>query len=262
MANSPLVNCTKLSPMCSSPRNHRIDTITIHHMAGNLSAETCGQVFQTRQASSNYGVDSNGRVGLYVDEGDRSWASANPANDHRAVTIEVANCGGGPDWPVSGAAYDKLIELAADICRRNGIAKLVWSGDKSDRVGHKNGCNMTVHQDFMATSCPGPYLLARMPQIAADVNAKLGAAPAAPNTAPSAPATGPSAATGPRVGSVVDFTGTRHYVSSNAAKASACRPGRAKVTKLAPGARHPYHLIGVTGAGSTVYGWVDAGDVG
>ena len=80
MANSPLVNCTKLSPMCSSPRNHRIDTITIHHMAGNLSAETCGQVFQTRQASSNYGVDSNGRVGLYVDEGDRSWASANPAN--------------------------------------------------------------------------------------------------------------------------------------------------------------------------------------
>lgn len=250
MANSPLVNCTKLSPMCSSPRNHRIDTITIHHMAGNLSAETCGQVFQTRQASSNYGVDSNGRVGLYVDEGDRSWASANPANDHRAVTIEVANCGGGPDWPVSGAAYGKLIELAADICRRNGIAKLVWSGDKSDRVGHKNGCNMTVHQDFMATACPGPYLLERMPRIAAEVNAQLGAAE------PSAPAAAP------RVGDVVDFTGTRHYVSSNAPKGSACRPGKAKVTAIFRSGRHPYHLVGVTGARGSVYGWVDAGDVG
>lgn len=253
MTNSPLVNYTKRSPMCNSPRNHRIDTITIHHMAGNLSAETCGQVFQTRQASSNYGVDSNGRVGLYVDEGDRSWASANPANDHRAVTIEVANCGGAPDWPVSDAAYDKLIDLVADICRRNGIPRLVWSGDRADRVGHRNGCNMTVHRDFMATSCPGPYLLARMPQIAVDVNAKLGVP---------APATPAAPATGPRAGDVVDFTGTRHYVSSDAAKGSACRPGKAKVTKVAPGAKHPYHLIGVTGAGSTVYGWVDAGDVG
>lgn len=177
MSNSPLVSCTRLSPNCTKPRNHRIDTITIHHMAGQLSAETCGAVFSDpkRKASANYGVGSDGRIGLYVDEGCRSWASSNPANDHRAVTIEVANCGRGPDWPVSDKVYAALIELVADICKRNGIKKLMWSPNKSDRVGHKNGCNMTVHQDFAATLCPGPYLLKKMPDIARDVNAKLGA---------------------------------------------------------------------------------------
>lgn len=184
MSNSPLVNYVKLSPHCNSPRRAKIDTITIHHMAGNLSAQTCGQVFQTRQASANYGVDSQGHVGLYVDEGDRSWASSNPDNDHRAVTIEVANCGGAPDWPVSGKAYDKLIQLVADICRRNGIPKLVWSDSKADRVGHKNGCNMTVHQDFMATACPGPYLLRKMPDIARDVNQALGQSDAGGRSVP------------------------------------------------------------------------------
>ena len=175
MSNSKLVNYTKLTPHCTKGRKHKIDTITIHHMAGNISVETCGQVFLTRQASANYGVDGKGRVGLYVDEGDRAWSTAKPTNDNRAVNIEVANCGGAPDWPVSDAALDKLIELVADICKRNGIKKLVWGETRSDRTGHKNGCNMTVHQDFMATSCPGPYLLERMPRIAAEVNKLLGA---------------------------------------------------------------------------------------
>lgn len=252
MSNSPLVDYTRLSPSCNSPRRHSIDTITIHHMAGNLSVETCGQVFQTRQASSNYGVDSKGRVGLYVDEGDRSWASSSPANDHRAVTIEVANCAAAPDWPVSDAAWAKLIELTADICRRNGISRLVWGENKSDRVGHRNGCNMTVHRDFTATACPGPYLMEQMPRLAAAVNARLGAAE------PQPPAEAPAPL---RAGDVVEFRGTRHYVSSDAVKPSACRPGRAKVTAVANGAKHPYHLVGVAGGGGTVYGWVDAQDV-
>lgn len=174
MSNSLLVNYTKLSPMHSGKRNHSIDTITIHHMAGNLSVETCGRVFQTNRASANYGIGSDGRIALYVDEANRSWASSSAANDHRAVTIEIANCGGAPDWLVGQKAYATLIELVADICKRNGIEKLVWSGNKSDRINHRNGCNMTVHQDFMATACPGPYLMSKMPQIAADVNAKLG----------------------------------------------------------------------------------------
>lgn len=183
MSNSPLVNYTKLSPHCNKPRKAKIDTITIHHMAGNITVETCGQVFQTRQASSNYGVDGKGRIGMYVEEANRSWASSSPENDHRAVTIEVANSGGAPDWPVNDKAYAALIELVADICKRNGIEKLVWSDFKSDRVNHKNGCNMTVHQDFAATNCPGPYLLKKMPQIAADVNKKL-----TPTVSPAPPA--------------------------------------------------------------------------
>ena len=88
MSNSKLVNYTRLSPNCNKPRNHKIDKITIHHMAGNLTVEQCGAVFAptSRQASSNYGIGSDGRVGLYVDEANRSWCSSNAANDHRAIT--------------------------------------------------------------------------------------------------------------------------------------------------------------------------------
>ena len=127
--NSSLVSYTKISPNKTSPRNHIIDTITIHCMAGNLSVERCGDVFAptTRQASSNYGVGSDGRIAMYVEEKDRSWCSSNAANDHRAVTIEVANDGGAPDWHVSDKAMSSLIELVADICKRNSIKKLVWN---------------------------------------------------------------------------------------------------------------------------------------
>lgn len=176
MSNSPLVTYTRLSPNRTSPRKHGIDTITIHHMAAvNPSVEACGAGFAqvTRQASANYGIGSDGRVALYVDEGDRSWASSDGENDHRAVTIEVANSGAGPDWPVSGAAYAALVELCADICRRNGIEKLVWAAAQDDRVNHRGGANMTVHRDFAATACPGNYLYGRMGDIAARVNERL-----------------------------------------------------------------------------------------
>lgn len=168
MSNSALVDYTRLSPNRSHPRNHTIDKITIHHMAGNLSVETCGSVFanSSREASANYGIGSDGRVGLYVDEGDRAWASASPGNDNRAVNIEVANSSTGGDWPVSDAAYRKLIDLCVDICQRNGIKALNYTGDGKG--------NLTEHRMFMATTCPGPYLHARMSRIAAEVNKRLG----------------------------------------------------------------------------------------
>lgn len=170
MSNSRLVSYTKLSPNCDHPRNHAIDKITIHHMAGDLSVETCGNLFANpnREASANYGIGSDGRVGLYVEEGDRAWASASPSNDNRAVNIEVANCATGGDWPVSSAAYNKLIDLCVDICQRNGIKTINYTGDADG--------NLTEHRMFMATACPGPYLHERMSQISAAVNARLGAA--------------------------------------------------------------------------------------
>lgn len=182
MSNSAMVTYTKLSPNCTKPRNHAIDTITIHHMASNCSVETCGEIFTptSRQASSNYGVDTKGHVGLYVDEANRSWCSSNRDNDHRAITIEVANDGGAPNWHVSDTALNTTIKLVADICKRNGIKKLIWSNSKSDRVNHVNGCNMTLHKDFASTSCPGPYLESKMPYIADEVNKLLGAADVAP----------------------------------------------------------------------------------
>ena len=112
-SNSSLVSYTKISPNKTSPRNHVIDTITIHCMAGNLTVESCGNLFAnpSRQASSNYGIGTDGRIALYVDEQDRSWCSSNSANDHRAITIEVANDGGAPEWHVSDKALASLIKL-------------------------------------------------------------------------------------------------------------------------------------------------------
>jgi hypothetical protein len=178
MGYSSLVDYIKISPNKTSPRNHKIDTITIHCMAGNLTIETCANVFAqtSRQASSNYGVGSDGRIGCYVDEADRSWCSSNRANDMRAITIEVANDGGADTgWHVSGVAMDSLIKLVADVCKRNKIKKLVWSDNKDDRINHRNGCNMTVHRDFKNKACPGDYLMSKMPYIASEVNKLLGA---------------------------------------------------------------------------------------
>lgn len=169
--NSPLIDHTRLSPNKTSPRNHRIDTITIHCMAGNLSVEACGSLFAqtSKKASSNYGIGSDGRIALYVEEKDRSWCSSNAANDNRAVTIEVANDGGGPDWHVSDKAMASLIRLTADICKRNRIQELKWKADRS-LIGQTSLQNMTVHRWFAAKSCPGNYLFDRHGYIADQVN--------------------------------------------------------------------------------------------
>ena len=202
MSNSPLVVYTKLSPNHSGKRTKKIDTITIHCMAGNCSVETCGNLFASsaRQASSNYGIGTDGRIALYVDEANRSWCTSSNANDQRAVTIEVANNGGAPDWPVSAKAYAALLDLVTDICKRNGIKRLVWSTSKNDRVNHLNGCNMTVHRDYANKSCPGDYLYNRHGQIAAEVNKRLGVKDAGGSTGGQ---TSGSTETGLKVGDVV-----------------------------------------------------------
>lgn len=175
MSNSPLVSYTKISPNKSSPRNHKIDTVTIHCVVGQCSVETLGNVFApaSRQASSNYGIGYDGRIGMYVEEKDRSWCSSNAANDNRAITIEVASDTKEP-YAVNAKAYAALIDLLVDICKRNGIKELVWSTNKAARVNHKNGCNMTVHRDYANKSCPGTYLYERHAQIASEVNKRLG----------------------------------------------------------------------------------------
>ena len=88
------------------------------------------------------------------------------------MTIEVA-CDNRHPYAVKDAVYKKLITLVADICNRNGIAKLVWSTDKYDRMNHKGGCNMTVHRDYENKACPGQWLYERHGQIAAEVNKRL-----------------------------------------------------------------------------------------
>ena len=182
MSNSPLVDYTRISPNKNSPRNHKIDTITIHCVVGQCTVETLGNIFAptSHQASSNYGVGTDGKIGMYVEEKDRSWCSSNAANDNRAVTIEVASDTKHP-YAVNDRAFAALLDLVTDICKRNGIKKLVWSTKKADRVNHKNGCNMTVHRDYANKSCPGDYLYNRHGEIAAEVNRRLGVADTAPD---------------------------------------------------------------------------------
>ena len=177
-SNSPYVDYTKISPNQSSRLGNKIDRITIHHMAGILSVETVGRIFSdgSREASANYAIDNNLRVGMYVEEKDRSWASSNGDNDRRAVTIELANDEVGGQWHVADAVIEKCIDLCVDICRRNGIQKLNYTGDTDG--------NLTKHCWFAATLCPGPYLGSRFAYIAEAVNKRLSGAEPIPTPTP------------------------------------------------------------------------------
>lgn len=191
MSNSSLVSYERISPHKNKRQQSRyyctIDTITIHCMAGNMTAKACCDYFATtgKEVSSNYTIGSDGSVGLSVPEDYRSWCTSDRANDYRAITIEVANDGGADTgWHVSDTAMSALIELVADVCRRNGITKLTWSKSKAERVNHVNGCNMTVHRDYANKTCPGDFLYNRMEYIAEQVNAKIGAIATTPTPEP------------------------------------------------------------------------------
>lgn len=186
MSNSSLVSYTKISPCKTSPRNHKIDTITIHCVVGQCDVEALGTRFSQAsvKASSNYGIGADGRIGMYVEEKDRSWCSSNSANDNRAITIECASDTKHP-YAINDKVYKSLILLCADICKRNGIKELKWKGDKS-LIGQPDKQNMTVHRWFAAKSCPGDYIYERLGQIASEVNAILkGESASKPNTTPS-----------------------------------------------------------------------------
>ena len=171
--NSPLVTYKRITNNKTSPRNHAIDTITIHCIVGQWTAKQGCDYFATtdRECSANYVVGKDGSIGLSVEEKDRSWCSSSSSNDHRAITIEVASDTTHP-YAVTDKAYNALIKLVADICKRNGIKKLLWKADKS-LIGQVDKQNMTVHRWFANKSCPGEYLYSRHSDIAAKVNALL-----------------------------------------------------------------------------------------
>lgn len=199
-SNSPLAAVTLISPNRTVNRNHVIDTITIHCYVGQVTAERGlnGFAKKERGASCNYVVGYDGKIGLCVEEKDRSWCSGgldkkgNPirvngisgkSNDYQAVTIEVA-CDNKHPYAITDKAMTALIELCADICKRNGIKRLLWKGDKT-LVGKVDQQNMTVHRWFAAKACPGDYIYNRLGDITAKVNAKLGVSGMSP--APDAP---------------------------------------------------------------------------
>lgn len=182
--NSPLVSYTKLSPNHSGQRTHSIDRITPHCVVGQCSVETLGNIFlpTSKQASCNYGIGVDGRVGMYVEEKNRSWCSSSNANDQRAITIECASDNTHP-YAFKDVVYQKLITLCVDICKRNGKNKLLWFGDKDKTLNYTPASNemvLTVHRWFANKSCPGDWMYARMGDLANKVTAQLGGTAAEP----------------------------------------------------------------------------------
>ena len=175
--NSPLVSYTKLSPNHSGQRTHSIDRITPHCVVGQCSVETLGNIFlpTSRQASCNYGIGSDGRVGMYCEEKNRSWCSSSNANDQRAVTIECASDTSAP-YAFKTVVYNKLIDLCVDICKRNGKKKLLWLGDKNKTLNYNPKADemvLTVHRWFANKSCPGDWMYNRMGDLAKAVTERL-----------------------------------------------------------------------------------------
>lgn len=178
MSNSSLVCYTKISPNKNSPRNHAIDRITPHCVVGQLSAESiCGCFTSSSvKASCNYGIGTDGRISLCVEEKDRSWCSSSSVNDNRAVTIECASDKSEP-YAMTDAVYNSLINLCVDICKRNGKNKLIWFGDKDKTLAYSPKSDemiLTVHRWFKNKSCPGNWLYSRMGDLATKVTARLG----------------------------------------------------------------------------------------
>ena len=175
--NSPLVVYTKLSPNHSGKRTHAIDRISPHCVVGQVSAESLGSIFASpsKEASSNYGIDKDGRVGMYVEEKNRSWCTSSNSNDQRAVTIECASDTKHPYW-MNDKVYNRLIDLCADICKRNGKNKLIWFGDKEKSLNYEPKSNemvITVHRWFAPKSCPGDWLYSRLGKVTDEVNKRL-----------------------------------------------------------------------------------------
>lgn len=176
--NSPLVAYTKLSPNHSGQRTHAIDRITPHCVVGQCSVETLGRIFlpTSRQASCNYGIGEDGRVGMYVEEKNRSWCSSSRENDQRAITIECASDTSEP-YAMNSKVYESLIKLCTDICQRNGKKKLLWFADKTKTLNYTPQSDemvLTVHRWFANKSCPGDWLYSRLGDLASKVTAALG----------------------------------------------------------------------------------------
>lgn len=135
-----------------------IEAITIHHMAGRLTAEQCGRIFQAkgRYGSSHYGVGYDGSIANYVDEEDTAWTNSNWDSNCKSITIEISD--NDNSWYVNDTTLNAVIKLVADIAKRRDLGILV------------PGKNLTWHSMFTSTTCPGDYLRSKMQYIADEAN--------------------------------------------------------------------------------------------
>ena len=254
MANSSLATYRNISSK-SNARTDKITKITIHHMSGQMTGKQCADYFATtdREVSANYCVGYDGDIAVSVDENRRAWTSSNRANDYAAVTIEVSNDGGAPDWHVSDKALNATIRLCADICKRNGIKRLWYDGTIN--------ATLTRHCMFTSTDCPGPYLKAKTDYICAEVNKLIGAATEKAASTPKNTA-GTTEKNKLAAGTELRLEGVALYSSSVAEKESSKKTGTFYVwsdaaTKKRIRITNSKDKVGVKGQ---VTGWITVAD--
>lgn len=209
--NSPLVNYIKKSPNHSGARTHKIDRFTPHCVVGQVTVERLGEIFEDpdRKASCNYGIDKNGKIVLIVDEGNRSWCSSSSSNDQRAITVEVASDKESP-YAFTESAYNSLVKLAVDVCKRNGKKKLLWLETKEKTLSYEpkdDEMVITVHRWFANKACPGDWLFSRLGDLADEVTKELNKPKSSSNTPKKTSSTTPKvSSTTPKIGYKVKVT--------------------------------------------------------
>lgn len=256
--NSPLVAYTRISPNKTVNRKYPITRASIHCVVGQCSVETLGQVFAptTRQASSNYGVGYDGKIGMYCEEKDRSWCTSSSDNDNRAITIEVASDTTHP-YAVNAKAYAALLDLLTDICKRNGKTKVVWIADKTKALAYTpkdNELLLTVHRWFANKACPGEYLYERHDEIAAEVNRRLGATTTTEETT-----TGTDEAVTVKAGTALKLSKTALFKSATAKTASSYKTGTFYIwsDEVVSGRVRITNSENRVGVAGQVTGWID-----
>lgn len=198
---SPLATVQILSPNRNAPRNKPIRRLTPHHVAGNLTVEAVANLDRVKNynatsgMSPSYAIGTDGRMCCIVEETNRPWTSSSATNDHQAITFEIANNGGAPDWRISDAALSKWVEAAAEIAAFYGFKKVNYK-EKPTNVTPANveswiatwetadAMTITLHQWFTATACPGPYFVAMLPQLVTEINNKLSKTDVVPDPKP------------------------------------------------------------------------------
>jgi len=259
--NSPLVAYTRISPNKTVNRKYPITRASIHCVVGQCSVETIGQVFAptSRQASSNYGVGYDGKIGMYCEEKDRSWCTSSSDNDNRAITIEVASDTTHP-YAVNAKAYAALLDLLTDICKRNGKTKVVWIADKTKALAYTpkdNELLLTVHRWFANKACPGQYLYDRHDEIAAEVTKRLGGTDPKEEPAPST-----DEAVTIKAGTALNLSNTALFKSATVKTASSYKTGTFYIwsDEVVNGRLRITNSKNRVGVAGQVTGWIDVAD--
>lgn len=184
---SQLVNFELISPN-SNIRSGKIKRLTPHCVAGNLAIEAILGLPAFKaygNASTNYAIGSDSRIGLGVEETNRAWTSSSSINDNQAITFEIANNSGAPDWRMSEKAINSWIDLATDICQFYEFNKVAYK-DKPSNISIKDTESwintwdpgpdtmlITLHRWFAAKACPGDYFVRQLPWIVKEINKRL-----------------------------------------------------------------------------------------